>query len=248
MPGEVIPPWYRERRKPTRIQGDLETTTLYREQHSYSQQKRLPTGHSVLHRTQVSINQLTVILRDTVPPIIEVVKLGYAAVAVYSLLYQSAYQDQRYDFRKCVKRKDLKHCGGITNWSHKAIADTLGMGKAKVIVSIDLLLDNGFIQHEGFMSSSKGSKHRIYRVVYPEMIETVRAVMPILPSLPSETAKRLSKSRSFMCSAGDADWDPDSPDTSEWQIKTQALLFIYVLVNEWTNERSEWVKEWTDIF
>ena len=149
------------------------------------------------------------------PPIIEVAKLGYAAVAVYSLLYQSAYQDQRYDFRKCVRRKDLRHCGGTTSWSHKAIADTLGMGKAKVIVSIDLLLDNGFIQHEGFMSSSKGSKHRIYRVVHPEMIETVRAVMPILPSLPSETAKRLSKSRSFMCSAGDADWDPDSPDTSE---------------------------------
>ena len=172
---------------------------------------------SVPHRTQVSINQLTVILRDTVPPIIEVAKLGYAAVAVYSLLYQSAYQDQRYDFRKCVRRKDLRHCGGTTSWSHKAIADTLGMGKAKVIVSIDLLLDNGFIQHEGFMSSSKGSKHRIYRVVHPEMIETIRAVMPILPSLPSETAKRLSnsKSRSFMCSAGDAGWDPDSPDTSE---------------------------------
>ena len=179
--------------------------------------KKLPTGQSVSHRTQVSINQLTVVLRDTVPPIIEVAKLGYAAVAVYSLLYQSAYQDQRYDFKKCVRRKDLRHCGGTTSWSHKAIADTLGMGKAKVIASIDLLLDNGFIQHEGFMSSSNGSKHRIYRVVHPEMIETVRAVMPILPSLPSETAKRLSnsKSRSFMCSAGDADWDPDSPDTSE---------------------------------
>ena len=155
------------------------------------------------------------------PPIIEAAKLGYAAVAVYSLLYQSAYQDQRHDFRKCVKRKDLKHCGGITNWPHKAIADTLGMGKAKAIASIDLLLDNGFIQHEGFMSSSKGSKHRIYRVVDPEMIETVMAVMPILPSLPSESAKLLSnnKSRSFICSAGDADWDPDSPEKSERQIK-----------------------------
>ena len=143
--------------------------------------KQLPIRQSVPHRTQVSINQLTVILRDTVPPIIEVAKLGYAAVAVYSLLYQSAYQDQRYDVRKCVRRKDLRHCGGTTSWSHKAIADTLGMGKAKVILSIDLLLDNGFIQHEGFMSSSKGSKHRIYRVVHPVMIETVRSVMPILP-------------------------------------------------------------------
>ena len=138
------------------------------------------------------------------PPIIEVAKLGYAAVAVYSLLYQSAYQDQRHDFRKCVKRKDLKHCGGITNWPHKAIADTLGMGKAKAIASIDLLLDNGFIQHEGFMPSPKGSKHGIYRVVHPDMIKTARAVMAILPALPSETAKRLSnsKSRSFICSEG----------------------------------------------
>ena len=160
---------------------------------------------------------MTVILRDTVPPIIEVARLGYAAVAVYSLLYQSAYQDQRYDFRKCVKRKDLKYCGGITNWSHNAIADTLGMGKAKAIASIDLLLDNGLIQHEGFMPSSKGSKHRIYRVVHPDMIETVRAVMPILPALPSGTAKRLSndKSRRFICSAGDAGWDPNLQDATE---------------------------------
>ena len=91
------------------------------------------------------------------------------------------------------------------------------MGKAKVIASINLLLDNCFIQHEGFMPSSKGSKHRIYRVVHPDMIETVRAVMPILPSLPSEAAKHLSNSnsRSFMCSAGDADWDLDSPDILE---------------------------------
>ena len=151
------------------------------------------------------------------PPIIEVAQLGYAAVAVYALLYQSAYQDQRYDKRKFRQRKDLRDCGGTTNWSHKAIADTLGMGKAKTIASIDLLLDNGFIQHECFMPSSKGSKHRIYRVVHPDMIDTVRAVMAILPASPSETAKYLSnsKTRSFIFSEGDTIWDPDSPDTSE---------------------------------
>ena len=80
-------------------------------------------------------------------------KLGHAAVAVYSLLWQSAYQDQRYDHRKYLRWKDRRDGGGTTNWSHKAIADTLGMGKAKLITSIDLLLDNGFIQHEGFMPS-----------------------------------------------------------------------------------------------
>ena len=51
---------------------------------------------------------MTVILKVTVPPILEVAELGYAAVAVYSLLYQSAYQDQRYDQRKCFLRMD---CG-----------------------------------------------------------------------------------------------------------------------------------------
>ena len=40
---------------------------------------------------------MTVILKDIVPPIIEVSKLGYAAVAVYSLLFQSAFQDRRYE-------------------------------------------------------------------------------------------------------------------------------------------------------
>ena len=139
---------------------------------------------------------MSVILRDTVPPIIEVAKLGYAAVAVYSLLYQSAYQDQRFDSRKYLKSQDRRDCGGTTNWSHKAIAETLGMGKAKVIDSINLLLDNGFIQHEGFMQSSKGSKHRIYRVVHPENIDTVKAVMAILPELPSVLAERLSGRKS----------------------------------------------------
>ena len=68
---------------------------------------------------------MSVILRDTLPPIIEVAELGYAAVAVYSLLYQSAFQDQRYDSRKSIRNEDRRDCGGTTNWSHKAIADTL---------------------------------------------------------------------------------------------------------------------------
>ena len=130
---------------------------------------------------------MTVIFKDTVPPIIEVAEFGYAAVAVYSLLYQSAYQDQRYDKRNCVKRRD---CGGTTNWSHKGIANELHMGKQKVIECINQLLDNGFIQHEGFMTSAKGSKHRVYRVVHPTMLETVRTVMPMLPYKPSITAER----------------------------------------------------------
>ena len=66
------------------------------------------------------------------------------------------------------------------------------MGKQKVIECVELLLDNGFIQLEGFMPSTKGSKHRIYRVVHPTMLTIVRDVMPILPCLPSENAKKRS--------------------------------------------------------
>ena len=75
---------------------------------------------------------MTVILRGTVPPIAEIAKLGYAEVAVYNLLYQSVYQDQRYDSRKCIRVSEKRDCGGTTNWSHKAIAETLQMGKSKV--------------------------------------------------------------------------------------------------------------------
>ena len=133
---------------------------------------------------------MTVILKDTVPPITEIAKLGYAAVAVYSLMYQSAYQDLRYDKRMYRKWKDRRDCGGTTNWSHKAIAETLHMGKAKVINAIDLLLDNGFIQAEGLMPSSKGSKHRIYRVVHPDMIDAVRHAMSFFTASASARAKK----------------------------------------------------------
>ena len=135
---------------------------------------------------------MTVILKDTVPPILEVAELGYATVAVYSLLYQSAYQDQRYDKRKCVLRTDRQDCGGTTHWTHKGMDDKLGMGKKKLLESIDALLDHGFIQVAGMLLSLKGSRQRLYRVVHPEMLETVRAVIPMLPEPPSETAKRLS--------------------------------------------------------
>ena len=67
-----------------------------------------------------------------------------------------------------------------------------------MLTSIGLLLDNGFIQHEVFEQSTKGSKHRTYRVVYPEMIDTVRAMMPILPRPPSETAKLMSNHESYV--------------------------------------------------
>ena len=84
-------------------------------------------------------------------------------------------------------------CGGTTHWTHKGLAGKLGMGKKKVIESIDALLDNGFIQLAGILKTSRGSNQRLYRVVHPTMLDTVKAVLLMLPEAPSETAKRLSK-------------------------------------------------------
>ena len=91
------------------------------------------------------------ILQNCCPPLVQVAKLGGACSQAYAVLWESAYKDVRRDPRLHKHWKTRMDCGGTTNWSHKAIADTLGMGKAKVIDSINLLLDNGFIQHEGFM-------------------------------------------------------------------------------------------------
>ena len=55
---------------------------------------------------------MTVILRDTVPPIIEI--SSAIQLFLHSLLYQSAYQDQRYDRRNCIRRNDRRDCGGTT--------------------------------------------------------------------------------------------------------------------------------------
>ena len=131
---------------------------------------------------------MAVILRDIAPPIREVSKLGYAAVAVYGLLFESAHREWEYTHSS----EGFPHdAGGTTTWSHKAIAETLKMGKAKVIQSTDVLLDSGFLQVIGRVSSSKGSKHRIYRVIHPNEIEAQRRVISYFDEPPSQRNKKI---------------------------------------------------------
>ena len=118
----------------------------------------------------------------------EVAKLGYAAVAVYSLLFQSAHRDRCYAQIAPGYRADT---GGTTNWSHKAIADTLSMGKAKVIQATDALLDAGFIQAIARIRSSTGSKHRVYRVTHPEHLEAQRLALSLFDESSSVRNKRI---------------------------------------------------------
>ena len=136
---------------------------------------------------------MSVILKDVAPPIMEVAELGYAAVAVYSLLFQSAHRDRCYAQIAPGYRADT---GGTTNWSHKAIADTLSMGKAKVIQATDALLDNGFIQVIARERSATGSKHRVYRVTHPDQLEAQRQALSLFDEPPSIRNKRIDKLKS----------------------------------------------------
>ena len=131
---------------------------------------------------------MAVILKDVEPPIMEVAKLGYAAVAVYSLLFQSAHRDRCYAQIATGYRADT---GGTTNWSHKAIADTLSMGKAKVIQATNALLDAGFIQVIARIRSATGSKHRVYRVTHPEHLESQRLALSLFDEPSSIRNKRI---------------------------------------------------------
>jgi hypothetical protein len=124
---------------------------------------------------------MAVLLNDVTPPITEVAKLGQAAVAVYSLLFQSAHQDRRYG----ADGGERRDCGGTTHWSHKAIADTLSMAEKTVRAATDKLLDNGFIGVIGYQESSKGSQHRVYRVFHPKEVEAQRAVLSFFTDPPS---------------------------------------------------------------
>jgi hypothetical protein len=139
---------------------------------------------------------MTVILKDVAPPIREVAEHGYAAVAVYSLLFQSAHRDRCYALVAPGFRADT---GGTTNWTHKAIADTLGMGKAKVIQATDALLDAGFIQVIAREQSAKGSRHRVYRVIHPEHIQAQRHALSMFSEPSSSRNRLIVKSQNTKC-------------------------------------------------
>jgi DNA-binding transcriptional MocR family regulator len=153
---------------------------------------------------------MAVLLTDVTPPIKEVATLGQAAVAVYSLLFQSAHQDRRYS----VEGNERRDCGGTTHWSHKAIADTLSMSKNTVRAATDKLMDNGFIGVIGYEESSKGSQHRVYRVFHPKEVEAQRHVISLFNDPPSV---RYSQRRSTERQEVMVSWDDetDYTDTKE---------------------------------
>tara|TARA_B100001964_G_scaffold89763_1_gene100883 strand:+ start:145 stop:630 length:486 start_codon:yes stop_codon:yes gene_type:complete len=121
------------------------------------------------------------VIIKTPPPIYEISKLRVkGAIQVYALLFESAFKDTRYDKRSYLDWKDRRDAGGTTYWSIKAMAQVLMLGKATVLKAIDALLENGFISVEGYLSSKKISKQRIFRVTTIEQLEARRSALSFI--------------------------------------------------------------------
>ena len=135
----------------------------------------------------------TVILDDSVTPAREIAQFGATAVAIYCLMYESAFKDKRFDKRKNLPWRLRRDAGGLCRWSHKAMSETLSIGKKTLLDKIDLLLDAGYIQVEGMEMGSKVSHQRIYRVTHPNALEARRAAIELLPEKPSITAKKIGE-------------------------------------------------------
>ena len=102
----------------------------------------------------------------------EVTRYGATAVAIYCLMYESAFMDKRFDKNKHLPWERRRDCGGLCRWSHKAMSDTLGIGKKTLIDKIDQLLDAGYLQVAGMEMGSRISHQRIYRVTHPNVLST----------------------------------------------------------------------------
>ena len=130
---------------------------------------------------------MTVSLRGTTAPIRDVSNLGYAAVADYSLLFESAYKEHK--FHRPAHGAPYV-TAGTTHWSHKAISQTLHMGKATLIKAIDRLLDNGYVTVIGYSPSTTGSAHRVYRVLHPDHIQDQQHALDVI-GMPASTRQKV---------------------------------------------------------
>jgi hypothetical protein len=134
-----------------------------------------------------------IILDESFTPAREVAQFGITAVAIYCLMYESAFMDKRFDKRRNLPWRLRQDLGGLCRWSHKAMSETLSIGKKTLLDKIDLLLDAGYIQVEGMEMGSKVSYQRIYRVTHPNALEARRAAIELMPEKPSITAKKKAK-------------------------------------------------------
>jgi hypothetical protein len=140
---------------------------------------------------------------DGFPPILKVSDLNDAAcVAVYSLMWTSAYQNKL----------------ALCEWSVKAIADKLSLGRNKVSVTLDKLQDAGFIAFDHFKSSPKGSPKKVWRVTNHDQIDARQYAISII----GEPSKRDHKPSTGGLT--NKHWDPSTfPELSFSKKETDDL-------------------------
>ncbi len=136
----------------------------------------------------------TRILKNAIPPFREVSKLGTKASQVYSILWESASMDVRFDSRKTIPWEQRRDCGGTTYWTIKGIANEIGSQRKTVSNAICLLLDAGFITVEHYVKSRQGSQHTVFRVTHPNQLEHVRHAIAIIGP-PSVRWRKMMTSR-----------------------------------------------------
>lgn len=121
---------------------------------------------------------MAVLLAGSCPMMREALRLGKECGAVYGVMWEAAFYDERGD------------CGGTTSLSHKALADLCHMSRTTVIRAVDRLLDDGLIQFLHLVPTPQGTWKRRYRVTHPEQLEVQREVLALFGEPASERAKR----------------------------------------------------------
>lgn len=119
-----------------------------------------------------------VLLAGSCPMMREALRLGKECGAVYGVMWEAAYHDER------------GSCGGTTSLSHKALADLCHMSRTTVIKAVDRLLDDGLIQFLHLVPTPQGTWKRRYRVTHPDHLEGQRKALEVLGVPPSERARR----------------------------------------------------------
>jgi len=125
---------------------------------------------------------MAVRLDGSCPLMREAFALGRECGAVYAVMWEAAWHDQRGE------------CGGTTELSHKALACLCWMSRTTVLKAIDALLDDGLISCLGLTGSWEGgTRKRLYRVLHPSQVEAQRAAIEVMGEAlrPSVRAKLL---------------------------------------------------------
>ncbi len=141
---------------------------------------------------------MSVILTNAEPLLAEVNKdLGKKATQIYLFLWDLAVRDVEYDKRKHLPWEQRRDCGGTSEWTIKGLAGHLGACPKSVRKAICLLLDEGFIQAQGYAKSSTGTKHTVWRVTHPDLLEAYRNALLYMPS-PSERWQEQMKAKGYV--------------------------------------------------